>query len=58
MYYGIGGLIVLVLAILAILGVVNSGMDSTKKLIWILIILLLPLVGAILWFLIGSKSGV
>ena len=53
MYYGIGGLIVLVLDIICILQVMQSSMDSGKKLLWILIILLLPLLGPILWLLIG-----
>lgn len=57
MLYGIGGLIVLVLWILAILGVVNSGMDSTKKLIWILVILILPLIGSLLWFVMGDRAS-
>ena len=53
MYYGIGGLVVLVLDIICILQVTQSSMDSTKKLLWILIIILLPILGPILWLLIG-----
>ena len=30
-------------------------MDSTMKLVWILLILLLPVIGMILYFLIGRK---
>ena len=56
MYYSIGGLLLLILAIFCILQVVQSGMDSTKKLIWILVILFLPLIGSILWLLIGRKA--
>ena len=53
MVYSVGGLIILVLDIICIMQVVQSSMDSTKKLLWILIILLLPLLGPILWLLIG-----
>jgi hypothetical protein len=53
MYYGIGGLVVLVLDIICILQVMQSSMDSTKKLLWILIIIFLPILGPILWLLIG-----
>ena len=58
LYGGIGGLIVLVLDIICILQVVQSSMDSTKKLIWILVILLLPILGPILWLLIGRGGAV
>lgn len=58
MYYGIIGLIVLILDIIAILDVVKSGMDTVKKIIWILVILFLPVIGMILWFLIGKKGGI
>ena len=56
MYYSIGGLLVLILAIFCIVQVVQSGMDSTKKLIWILVILFLPLIGSILWLVIGKNA--
>ena len=55
MTYGLLGLVVLVLDIIAIMQVLQSGLDGTKKAVWIIIILLLPLVGMILWFLIGRK---
>lgn len=53
---GIAGLIVLVLDIVAILDVVQSSMDTTKKALWILLILLLPVIGMVLYFLIGKKQ--
>jgi hypothetical protein len=55
MTYGVLGLVVLVLDIIAILQVVQSGIDGTKKAVWIIIILVLPLLGMILWFLLGRK---
>lgn len=56
MGYGIVGLVLLILAVFAILDVVNSGMDSAKKLIWILVILFFPLLGIILWYLVGKRA--
>jgi hypothetical protein len=53
MFVGIGSLIVLVLDIICILQVVQSRMDSMKKLVWVLVILILPILGPILWLLIG-----
>ncbi len=52
---GILGLIILVLDIIAILDVLKTSMDTGKKILWIVLILLLPVVGMILYFLIGKK---
>lgn len=48
-----GGLLVLILDIFCILQVMQTSMDPTKKLLWVLVILLLPVLGPILWLLIG-----
>lgn len=46
-------LIVLVLDIVAIIDCIQRPMDTGKKVLWILLIVLLPLVGMILYFLLG-----
>ncbi|MBP1806413.1 PLDc N-terminal domain-containing protein [Rubellimicrobium aerolatum] len=56
-YGGIFGLIVLALDIWAIVSVVNSGASTGSKVIWILVILILPILGFIAWFLFGPKSA-
>ena len=53
---GILGLIVLVLDIIAILDAIKSSMDTGKKALWIILILVLPVVGMVLYFLIGKKQ--
>ena len=53
---GILGLIVLVLDIIAIVDVLKSSMDTGKKALWIILILLLPVIGMVLYFLIGKKQ--
>ncbi|MBX3388442.1 MAG: PLDc N-terminal domain-containing protein [Phycisphaeraceae bacterium] len=57
MYYGGGliGLIVLILDIIAIVEILQSGRAAGEKLLWILVILLLPLLGVLLYFLLGRK---
>jgi len=53
-----GGLlatVILVLDILAILKVIQSGMPILNKALWIAIILILPVIGLILWYLIWFK---
>ena len=52
---GLLGLVVLVLDIIAIVDVLKSSDDTTKKLLWILLILFLPVLGMILYFLLGKK---
>ncbi|ANB33733.1 PLDc N-terminal domain-containing protein [Rhodovulum sulfidophilum] len=54
---GIGGLIVLVLDIWAIVSVLNSGTGTGNKVLWILLVLLLPLVGFIIWLIAGPRSA-
>lgn len=54
---GLLGLVVLVLDIIAIVDAVKNPMSTGKKVLWILIILVLPLLGMILYFLIGRKKG-
>jgi len=54
--YDIVGLITLLLVIWAIVGILQSGAEPVTKLIWVLIVLALPLVGFVLWFLIGPGS--
>jgi hypothetical protein len=49
--YGLAGLVVLVLDIIAIVDCLKSNADTVKKLLWILAILFLPLVGMLLYFL-------
>lgn len=54
---GIGGFILLALDIWAIVSVVGSNSGMGKKIIWILVILLLPLVGFIAWLLFGPRAA-
>ena len=53
---GLLGLIILALDIWAIIKTFNSGASTGTKVLWIVVILLLPLVGLILWWLLGPKG--
>ncbi len=53
---GILGLIVLVLDIIAIVDVLKSFTDTGKKALWIILIFILPVIGMVLYFLIGKKQ--
>jgi hypothetical protein len=54
-YGGILGLIIIALDIWAILRVVQSGVSTGAKAIWIVVILVLPVIGLIIWLLAGPK---
>ena len=54
---GFFGLLILVADIWAILNIVQSPASTGKKLLWILIILLLPVVGVLIWWFIGPRES-
>ena len=50
---GIGGLIVLLLNIYAIVMIVQSSAKGIEKLIWSLVVFFLPLIGLVIWYFAG-----
>ncbi|MEW7974154.1 MAG: PLDc N-terminal domain-containing protein [Candidatus Thiodiazotropha endolucinida] len=50
---GIGGLILLIAVIYAIVMIVQSSAKGIEKLIWSLVVFLLPLIGLIIWYFAG-----
>jgi len=50
------GVVILVLDIVAIVDAVKSSMDTGKKALWIILVLILPVIGMVLYFLIGKKK--
>jgi hypothetical protein len=54
---GIVGLVILVLDVWAIVNIAQSGASTGNKVLWIVLVLLLPLVGLIIWALLGPRSG-
>jgi hypothetical protein len=54
---GLFGLIILALDIWAILNVLKSGIDTAMKIVWVLLILLLPVLGLIIWAVAGPRSN-
>ena len=54
-YGGILGVLILAGDIWAIMNIFQSSVSNEKKLIWILAVVLLPLLGLILWFLLGPR---
>ena len=55
-YYGLLGLVILALDIIAIVHILQSGLEPLMKLVWIILVLALPVVGMILWFVLADKK--
>ena len=53
---GLIGIIILGLDIFAVLNVAQSSNDNGKKVLWILLIVLLPVLGLIIWALAGPRQ--
>ncbi len=54
---GIFGLIILALDIWAIINNVGSSASTGRKVLWSLLVLVLPVVGLIIWLLMGPRSS-
>nr|WP_163501850.1 PLDc N-terminal domain-containing protein [Halomonas socia] len=53
---GLLGLIWLIIVIWAVVKVAKSSAGPVAKLLWILILLFFPLIGLIVWLLLGPKG--
>jgi len=53
---GLLGLLILVGDIYALINIVQASVSTGNKVLWALLVLLLPVVGLILWFLLGPRG--
>jgi len=51
------GVLVLIGDVWAIINIAQSSASNEKKALWIVLVVLLPLVGLILWYFLGPRSG-
>ena len=56
-FNGLWGLLVLAADIWGIINVAQSSASNEKKALWIVLIVVLPVVGVILWFFLGPRGG-
>ena len=49
------GILILIADIYAIVQIVQSSADTVKKIIWVLIVLLLPVLGLVAWYFAGPR---
>jgi len=51
--YSLFGLVVLVLDVIALVSLLQSAADTATKILWAILIIFLPVLGMILYFLMG-----
>ncbi|WP_324753873.1 PLDc N-terminal domain-containing protein [Roseovarius sp. Pro17] len=54
---GVGSFIVLVLDVWAIVSIFGSSASTGRKVLWILLVILLPILGFILWLFLGPRAA-
>ncbi len=56
-YQGLFGLIVLIADVWSIVNVFQSSADTGKKVLWTVLVIILPVLGFILWYFLGPKTA-
>jgi hypothetical protein len=51
------GLLILLADIWAIINIVQSGAPTGTKALWVILVLVLPVIGLIIWYFAGPKSS-
>lgn len=54
---GLFGILVLIADVWAIVNIFQSNADTGKKVIWTVVVFLLPIIGFILWYFAGPRTG-
>ena len=54
---GLFSLLVLIAVVYAIVNIFGSNASTGSKVIWIVVVLVLPVIGLIVWFFAGPRSG-
>ena len=57
MEYSLFGIVILILDLIALFSVWASGATTATKLLWTLLIIILPVIGLIAWFFLGPRRG-
>jgi hypothetical protein len=56
-YNGLIGLLILIGDVWAIINIFQSSASNEKKLLWTVVVILLPVLGLILWYFLGPRGG-
>ena len=55
--HGLWGLLILAGDVWAIINIAQSAASNEKKALWIVLVVVLPLLGLILWYFLGPRGG-
>lgn len=50
------GLIILIIDVLVVIDIVKSNKDTEKKILWIIAVVFLPILGPVLYYIIGKSK--
>jgi len=56
-YPGLWGLLVLIADVWAIVNIVQSAADTGRKVLWVVLVIVLPVLGFVLWWFLGPRTG-
>jgi hypothetical protein len=56
-HFGLWGLLLLAGDIWAIINVLQSTADTTKKVLWTILVLIFPVLGFLIWLFLGPRTG-
>jgi heme/copper-type cytochrome/quinol oxidase subunit 4 len=49
-------LLVIILPIIALINILSERFEGNKKLVWVIVVVIIPILGSILYFLIGKRK--
>jgi succinate dehydrogenase/fumarate reductase cytochrome b subunit len=55
--HGFLGLLILIADVWAIVNILQSSAETTKKVLWTVLVLVLPVLGFLLWLLMGPRTA-
>ena len=57
LFNGLIGLIIFALDVWAIASVINSNASGKSKILWVILIAILPVLGLVIWYFAGPKAN-
>jgi len=55
--HGFWGILVLIADVWAIVNIFQSNADTGKKVLWTVLVIVLPVLGFLLWLFLGPRTG-
>ena len=55
-YTGLFGLLILIADVWAIVNILGSDTTNGKKVVWVVLVILLPILGFLFWYFAGPRS--